>query len=300
MLGSLVSRTEAKLFVFLSLISAVRGYCGTPPKLKNAIREPSVDAVSFPTGTLIVYTCLIGFYNVHGKLDVTTCLSNSQWTRVEDFCESSCPTPTSSRYAEPHPDEERETYFTPGTILTYICRRGHDIIPGISALVTCLQNNTWSEIPVFCKRKSCGDPGKPQNGSAVILTDLLYRAKVNFICDEGYRLVGSPFTQCLAKNNTVGWNKEPPDCQPITCSSPPSITGGTHDGGGSIENFAYNSVVTYRCNNGFLLIGETSIHCTTEDNAKGIWRGPTPECKAMIMLTSPVPSSQEVEKHISS
>ncbi|XP_060087257.1 complement decay-accelerating factor-like [Heteronotia binoei] len=279
MLRCLVSRTKAKLFVLFSLISIIRGDCGTPPKLKNAVCETNVDAVSFPIGTVVIYKCLDGFYNIHGKLDVTTCLSNSQWTDVEDFCESSCSVPTSSKYAQPNPEDAFRSYFTAGTTVTYICRRGYDRIPGVSPVVTCLQNNTWSEVPVFCKGKSCGDPGIPQNGRAVILTDLLFRAKVNFTCDEGYRLIGSPFTLCLAKSNTVKWNKEPPDCQPITCSSPPSISGGTYDGEGSIEKFAYNSTVTYRCDNDSLLIGEAFIYCTTKDKTMGIWSGPAPECK---------------------
>ncbi|XP_077192333.1 complement receptor type 1-like [Paroedura picta] len=280
MLGSLAIRPEAKLLALLSLASVIRGDCGPPPKLKNAVHVTNIEAVSFPTDTVVDYKCLTGFYNIHGKLDVTTCLSNSQWSYIEDFCESTCPAPIASIYARPNPEMELRSFFPPGTTVTYICRQGYDTIPGINPLVTCLQNNTWSEIPVLCKGKSCGNPGKPQNGRAIILTDILYRAKVNFICDEGYRLIGLPFIQCTLKSGIVRWNKDPPDCQPITCSSPPNITGGTHDGGEGIENFAYNSTLTYTCNNGSSLIGEATVHCTTEDKTKGIWKGPVPECQA--------------------
>ncbi|XP_077190960.1 membrane cofactor protein-like isoform X3 [Paroedura picta] len=279
MLGSLAIRPEAKLLALLSLASVIRGDCGPPPKLKNAVHVTNIEAVSFPTDTVVDYKCLTGFYNIHGKLDVTTCLSNSQWSYIEDFCESTCPAPIASIYARPNPEMELRSFFPPGTTVTYICRQGYDTIPGINPLVTCLQNNTWSEIPVLCKGKSCGNPGKPQNGRAIILTDILYRAKVNFICDEGYRLIGLPFIQCTLKSGIVRWNKDPPDCQPITCSSPPNITGGTHDGGEGIENFAYNSTLTYTCNNGSSLIGEATVHCTTEDKTKGIWKGPVPECQ---------------------
>lgn len=72
----------------------------------------------------------------------------------------------------------------------------------------------------------------------------------------------------------------------ITCSSPPNVTGGTHDGGRNSEKFAYNATVTYSCDNGFLLIGEASIHCITEDKAKGIWSGPVPECKGNSLRPS--------------
>ncbi|XP_054836402.1 complement receptor type 1 [Eublepharis macularius] len=286
--GSFPSSIDPKLFVLLSLLSGVRGDCGKPPKLKNAIPQGNVDAASFPTDTAVIYECLDDFYNIQGKLDVTTCLSNSQWSPIEEFCESSCPVPTSLKYAQPKPEEASKSYYTPGTTVTYVCRRGYDSIPGMSPVIICLQNNTWSKVPVFCKGKSCGDPGKPQNGRAVILTDLLYRAKVNFTCDDGYRLIGTPVTQCLTESNTVKWNKEPPDCQSITCSSPPNITGGTHDGGESFENFPYNSTITYKCNHGFSLIGEASIHCTTEDKIKGIWSGPAPECKGDCNPPEPI------------
>nr|XP_056700817.1 complement decay-accelerating factor [Euleptes europaea] len=300
--ASLLSRAEPELLVLFALLAGIRGDCGIPPKLNNVVPQRYLQTERFPTDTVVAYICLHGFYNVHGKTDVTTCLSNSQWSPIEDFCKSSCPEPFIFRYAHPKPEDSGNTYYPPGTNVTYVCSRGYDSIPGMSpVIITCFQNNTWSEVPVFCKGKSCGDPGKPQNGRAVIITDLLYRSKVNFTCDDGYRLIGSPFTKCLMKNNTVKWNKETPDCQPITCSSPPYITDGTHDGGASTENFPYNSTVTYKCKNGFSLIGEASIHCTTEDKVRGIWHGPAPECKAMTTLTALSPStSLEVEKRISS
>lgn len=64
----------------------------------------------------------------------------------------------------------------------------------------------------------------------------------------------------------------------ITCSSPPRISNGRHDGEG-VEKFAYNSTVTYSCDPGFQLIGNESIHCTRADNAGGAWSGAVPHCK---------------------
>ncbi|KAM9148160.1 C4b-binding protein alpha chain-like [Pangshura tecta] len=64
----------------------------------------------------------------------------------------------------------------------------------------------------------------------------------------------------------------------ITCSPPPNITNGMHNGS-NVEIFVYNSSVTYKCDHNFLLIGEASIHCTTKDNINGVWNGSAPECK---------------------
>lgn len=64
----------------------------------------------------------------------------------------------------------------------------------------------------------------------------------------------------------------------ITCSSPPPISNGKHDGEG-VEKFAYNSTVTYGCDSGFQLIGKASIHCTSTDKTNGVWSGAAPKCK---------------------
>lgn len=64
----------------------------------------------------------------------------------------------------------------------------------------------------------------------------------------------------------------------IPCLPPPDITDGSHNGQ-SGEEFSFGSAVTYKCDPGFSLIGEASIHCTTKDQVNGEWSGPAPECK---------------------
>ncbi|XP_048337938.1 complement decay-accelerating factor-like [Sphaerodactylus townsendi] len=288
MLGCLLPRPEPrKLCMLFALFAGIWGDCGWPPVLNSAVPQRDLHAESFPDGTEVPYRCVDGFYHMHGKTDVTTCLENSQWSPIEEFCENRCPVPVSLKYAAPKPEELRKkTHYTPGTALTYVCQPGYEPIPGRTPVLTCLPNNSWSEVPAFCKGKSCGDPGKPQNGRTVVATDLLYRSKVHFTCDDGHRLIGPPSAQCVMKGDTVKWDKEPPRCQPITCSPPPNIAAGAHDGGGSTEDFPYNSTVTYKCQNGFSLVGEASIRCTTEDKAKGVWRGPPPKCTALARLVA--------------
>ncbi|XP_067324168.1 complement decay-accelerating factor-like isoform X1 [Anolis sagrei] len=343
MLGSFLSPSNPTLLGLFSLLSGIQGDCGPPPKLSNAI--PLNNAERFLPMESVTYRCLDDFYNVYGKLDVATCLSDSTWTSIEEFCERICPVPPRFRFARIK-DGVMETYYPAKTRLTYVCRPGYDTIPGIDSVITCLDNYTWTALPVFCEgkscgdpgkpehgevvvltnllysasvnficdkgyrligspstkcvlkgdsvewqtkapecqRKSCGDPGKPEHGEVVVLTNLLYSARVNFICEEGYRLIGSPSTKCVLKGDSVEWQTKPPECQQIICFSPPNVTNASHDGN-STGNFTYNSTVTYHCDPGFLIIGESSIHCTTENNLTGVWRGSTPECKA---ITTPV------------
>uniref|UniRef100_A0A674JG69 Sushi domain-containing protein n=1 Tax=Terrapene triunguis TaxID=2587831 RepID=A0A674JG69_9SAUR len=67
---------------------------------------------------------------------------------------------------------------------------------------------------------------------------------------------------------------------PIPCLPPPDITHGSHTGQ-SEQEFSFGSAVTYKCDQGFSLIGEASIHCTMKDNVNGEWSGPAPECKVV-------------------
>nr|XP_003224075.1 PREDICTED: complement decay-accelerating factor isoform X1 [Anolis carolinensis] len=281
MLGSFLSPRNPTLLGLFSLLSGIQGDCGPPPKLSNAI--PLNNAESFPHMESVTYRCLDDFYNVYGKLDVATCLSDSTWTSIEEFCERTCPGPPRFRFAKIK-DGVIETYHPAKTSVTYVCRPGHDTIPGINSVITCLDNYTWTTLPVFCEGKSCGDPGELEHGEVVVLTNLLYLAKVNFICEEGYRLIGSPSTKCVLKGDRVEWQTKPPECQQIICFSPPNVTNASHNGN-STGNFTYNSTVTYHCDHGFFIIGEASIHCTTENNLTGVWRGSTPECKA---ITTPI------------
>uniref|UniRef100_H9GK43 Sushi domain-containing protein n=1 Tax=Anolis carolinensis TaxID=28377 RepID=H9GK43_ANOCA len=241
------------------------GDCGPPPKLNNAVPNEKLLGESFPHMKSVTYKCLDGFYNIYGKLDVVTCLSDSQWTPIEEFCERSCVDPPRSRFARINP-KDIKTYYPAESKVSFTCRPGYNTIPEVGSTVTCFTNYTWTALPVFCEGKPCGDPGKPENGDTVILTNLLYLAKVNFICEEGCKY-NRNCHPCLF-----------PYISEITCFSPPNVAKASINGS-STGNFVYNSTVTYQCDDGFSLIGEASLRCTTEDNVNGVWRGSLPECK---------------------
>ncbi|KAG6935528.1 hypothetical protein G0U57_015043 [Chelydra serpentina] len=163
-----------------------------------------------------------------------------------------------------------------GTKLKYSCRPGYILNSGKSPFVTCLPNSAWSVDPEFCVGRPC-KPVELQNGR-VDLTDLRFGAIAKFSCDEGYRLIGPTSAQCVVVGNGVDWDKELPLCQAILCLPPPDISHGSHNGQ-SGQEFYFGSAVTYKCDQGFSLIGEASVHCTTKDHVNGEWSGPAPECK---------------------
>ncbi|NWR79181.1 CR1 protein, partial [Centropus unirufus] len=179
------------------------------------------------------------------------------------------------RFVFAEPSEPLKDSYAEGTALRYRCRPGYRMAPGKSAMVTCLSNSEWSADPNFCIEKSCPPP-EIENGNFESATDLLFGATVTYTCNTGYRLVGASSAQCVVTGNEVSWDNIP-YCTIIPCSPPPAIENGQYFD--SNRDFVFASSVTYSCNQGFSLIGDAIIHCTTHDNLEGVWSGPPPECK---------------------
>ncbi|KFV53061.1 Complement receptor type 1, partial [Gavia stellata] len=125
--------------------------------------------------------------------------------------------------------------------------------------------------------KPCNPPDIP-NGNFNYTSNLLFGVTITYSCNVGYRLVGKPSAQCVVKDNEVSWDNVP-YCASIPCSSPPAIENGQLVSGDT--DFTFGMAVTYRCDKGFALIGDATIHCKMDDNLEGIWSGPAPECKVV-------------------
>ncbi|KAM3841156.1 complement component receptor 1-like protein isoform 2-T2 [Vipera latastei] len=281
MFGDFFSHLAPTILVLFSLFSGILGDCGPPPVLKNAVPYEPVKSIYKPYES-VTYKCLPGYKENLDKKYIATCFPETGWNPMEEFCESGCGSPRETRFSVV--DDEFLHFYPVGSVVYHICHRSAEHIPGRPKrpAITCLSNYTWSPAPVFCKGQSCGDPGKPENGDRIILMDFLLKAKVNFTCNEGYQLIGSPTSQCLPRalsNNTVIWKPKPPICFRPTCPPPPEIMNGAYTGGKN-GTFPLNSKVTYICDLGFSLSGDDLLHCITEDNKTGIWRGSVPECKA--------------------
>ncbi|KAM7169504.1 complement component receptor 1-like protein isoform 8-T10 [Macrochelys suwanniensis] len=261
-----------------------KGQCGAPPRLRRAVPRVTNRTEGFPINTEVTYKCLDCCVKIPGKSDTVVCLSNSEWSTIGECCDASCGAPPRLKSAALNKEDEMKNYHPSGTTVSYVCRPGYERTE-LRPVMTCLENLTWSEAPEFCRGKSCGVPKGPEHGRAVDVTNDLYGAKVNIICDDGFRLRGRTFIQCLLKGDQVEWSPLP-TCQEITCSPPPNVTNGMHNGS-NMESFDYNSSVTYKCDHNFSLTGEASIRCTTKDNIKGVWNGSAPECKVILTQDKP-------------
>ncbi|XP_066191655.1 LOW QUALITY PROTEIN: complement receptor type 1-like [Sylvia atricapilla] len=243
----------------------------------------------------VTFECDPG-YAIRGHREVQ-CHPNNTWVPPVPVCEQAgCRAPARLGFAELKEPQRNQTVFPEGSRVELVCRPGYTQLPGVSPAITCLRNQTWSAALEFCKRQQCPSPGSPENGRAVVLTDLLFGSKINYTCDKGYKLVGGSQRICEVSGTGVSWSGDAPVCQGIRCAPPPAVPHGTHSGG-SRDTFSFGDVVTYTCASGLALAGDTSLSCTSEDGENGTWRGAVPRCQE---VRCPAPPSIANGQHSAS
>ncbi|KAF6127568.1 sushi, von Willebrand factor type A, EGF and pentraxin domain containing 1 [Phyllostomus discolor] len=144
--------------------------------------------------------------------------------------------------------------LTKGNVLAW-----PDFLPGIVG-----------RVKVDSKSIFCSDC-PPLEGSIPHLratsVDLKPGSNISLFCDPGFQMVGNPVQYCL---NQGQWTQPLPRCERISCGVPPSLENGFY----SAEDFHAGSTVTYQCNNGYYLLGDSRMFCTNN----GSWNGISPSC----------------------
>ncbi|XP_057241285.1 zona pellucida sperm-binding protein 3 receptor-like [Malurus melanocephalus] len=105
------------------------------------------SAENFTYGSSATLRCEPGFVPLGGTA-TARCTINGRWyPRVPSCVPGQCPFPPPVAYA----DLQHRNEFLVGTSLTYSCRHGFTLIPGVSPTITCLQNLTWSPVSQLCQ-----------------------------------------------------------------------------------------------------------------------------------------------------
>ncbi|XP_070604625.1 complement receptor type 1-like [Erythrolamprus reginae] len=244
--------------------------CLPPPDIENGTRSNQETTV-FSSRMYVKYTCNPG-YALIGEATIQ-CLDNGMWSSPAPNCEGgNCDVPIKLDFAELYDVYQKMNSFSVGSLVKYKCNPGYFKYPRMNASSICIRNQVWSEVQEFCKKKSCGHPGEPENGRLIVSGDFLFGSTLHFTCEEGYKMIGQSSRQCVLNGKTVKWSGSLPECQPILCSSPPDIPHGMHTGK-YLTRFFYGTTVTYRCDKGYPLFGNVSISCTSKDGINGEWSG---------------------------
>nr|XP_055043697.1 complement receptor type 1-like isoform X1 [Misgurnus anguillicaudatus]XP_055043698.1 complement receptor type 1-like isoform X1 [Misgurnus anguillicaudatus] len=152
------------------------------------------------------------------------------------------------------------TSFSDGAQVKYECMPGYvSVNPRASRYITC-QGIKWTELALECKRKSCGSPPDLPNGRYEIPQGVLFGDTVIGVCNEGYELT-SRISQRTCRSD--GWDGRAPECEAVICLSPPIIDNGRIDDPPDTQ-YEYGMAVSYRCNDGLTLIGNSTLHCSQD------------------------------------
>ncbi|XP_066480759.1 complement receptor type 1-like [Tiliqua scincoides] len=234
--------------------------CHAPPHVDNATYSYH-ESSAFRDGIFVNYTCEPGYTLIGGA--TLYCTASGTWNLPAPRCEGSCGPPMRLSFAELANKYQENNSFPVGTTVNYVCRPGYAKHPGLRASVTCLTSQKWAEAQEFCRRRSCGYPGDPENGRSIITDDILLGSTVHYTCDEGHKRIGQTSRQCVVSGRRVMWTG-------ISCSPPPDVPHGKHSGRYR-EDFSFATSVTYTCEEGYPMVGNASIHCTTKDGINGVW-----------------------------
>ncbi|ELU02745.1 hypothetical protein CAPTEDRAFT_117873, partial [Capitella teleta] len=180
-------------------------WTGTKPTCEaimcDALEAPSnADILSSNThyGGRTVFACHEG-HLMQGEAELT-CTGDGQWDADPPTCIAAiCPDPIVPN----HCSKDGNRFYFPYNV-TYHCFAGYTMTG--AAIVSCLADGTWSEVPPTCNEMSCTPLEAPDNGR-VLSCEGSIGSFCNMTCDDGYIIrTGSNTRLCLPNGQWGGRN----------------------------------------------------------------------------------------------
>ncbi|XP_061566532.1 sushi, von Willebrand factor type A, EGF and pentraxin domain-containing protein 1 isoform X1 [Cololabis saira] len=234
--------------------------CGNPGSIPNG----TAHGGDFVYPEVLHFECTAGFV-LKGR-DTITCQADGKWSGPKPQCEPvSCGPP---QVPSDINFEGREYMYNNEIELS--CQPGF-MLEGKSVSV-CQADGTWSHESLTCVRASCGKPTPIHHGYVLVIgPEFTYKSVVKYECKEGYKINGDPMLACQSDGL---WDKPPPRCDKIICDPPEDISHGFLNG----SSFYYDDVVEYVCFDGYVVVGDPILQCSSQ----GLWVGTVPQCHPCV------------------
>lgn len=237
--------------------------CSNPPSVINA----DMDIGGLTYLSPVTYKCNPG-YELLGQTDVIECVEDGTWDPRPPEC-------VPVECGDPGLIENgvvTALSFTYNSIASYRCNVGYSINGNSSR--KCQENKEWSGVSPRCAPISCGQPESIENG-LFEQNGNTFESIATFGCLPGYELQGQAARRCEANGL---WSGSPPGCTKVECGAPPLVDHGVQTSTGVY----FQDTVTYACETGYRLSGDSTLRCETRGN----WEPLPPTCEP---ITCPTP-----------
>ena len=230
--------------------------CPAPEQLANGFLRGN----NYTFGNSIIYECNSG-YTLRGDRS-RICLKNGIWSGRAPSCSVvTCQLPEAFPNGQWNTSDVSLPY---DSTIGFICNVGY--IPDKENKLLCSETGIWVGNSVSCSIIQCPYPSQVLNGRA-IYNDVTYNNEVDYICNDGYHLIGDGKLRC---SETGAWDKPVPTCEPVNCGAPNFVAFADIVGG----VYTLGNTVTYICQQGYIMAGEAIRICTPS----GHWSGYAPLC----------------------
>ncbi|XP_064877916.1 sushi, von Willebrand factor type A, EGF and pentraxin domain-containing protein 1-like isoform X4 [Oncorhynchus nerka] len=192
---------------------------------------------------------------------VSVCQADGTWSQGSPECRpANCGRPTSIQNGQVLGSD-----FGYGHEVWYKCEEGYSLSGGNPTRL-CRGDGLWGEGPApRCDIIACDPPQDIShgflNGSSFNYDDV-----VEYVCFDGYEVVGDPVLRCSAQGHWVG---TVPECLPCLCT-PPMLKYGVVLG----RDHTCGDRISFHCDEGYKILGPSTATC----EKGGLWSPGVPVC----------------------
>ncbi|KAL2771318.1 P-selectin precursor [Daubentonia madagascariensis] len=227
------------------------------------------------------FSCEEGFVLVGSE--VLQCTASGVWTAPAPMCKTVQCQPLEAPSRGTMDCVYPLAAFAYGSSCKFECQPGYQL-RGLDTL-RCMGFGQWTAPLPACEAISCEPLESPIHGSMDCSPSsraFQHNTSCSFRCAEGFTLRGAEVVQCADLGQ---WTAPAPICQALQCQDLPAPNKAQVNCSHPFGAFRYQSVCSYTCDEGLLLVGASVLQCL----ATGSWSAVPPECRATscIPLLSP-------------